>query len=268
MFGIFAVINLPFVIWQPADWARGTFLPFVSPLVANGQGLVTLALHGIVHGVSLPLLTVAGLLMLAALVAALVVWYPQTKRVWMLLLPLAFFVATRSLSTYLADLYPAAVVAAVSVAPARRNSPVGAAGRRRFPRGLAVVVPALAAVCVSVLAFASPPLQLGVRSVTTSNGAQKLDTVTVDVHNATGRTVTPHFMVTTNGGNSDGFWSPVDGRQPVLGPHASATVTISSPGYFWAPSHGSQWLVEAYTSSPAALSTSPLMYWALGRQNS
>ena len=41
------------------------------------------------------------------------------KRVWMLLLPLAFFVATRSLSSYLADLYPAAIVAALSVAAGR-----------------------------------------------------------------------------------------------------------------------------------------------------
>ena len=52
--GIFAVVNLPFVIWRPAAWARGTFLPFLQPLVADGQGLVTLALHGIAHGVSLP----------------------------------------------------------------------------------------------------------------------------------------------------------------------------------------------------------------------
>ena len=74
--GIFAVVNLPFVIWQPTAWVRGTFLPFISPLVADGQGLVTLALHGIVHGVSLPLLTVAGLLVLVALLAALVVVVP------------------------------------------------------------------------------------------------------------------------------------------------------------------------------------------------
>ena len=268
--GIFAVVNLPFVIWQPTDWARGTFLPFVSPLVPNGQGLVTLALHGIVHGVSLPLLSLAGLLLVVALLAALAIWYPRMKRVWMLLLPLAFFVATRSLSTYLADLYPAAIVAAISVGAAPRRSPAPAtagAGRRRWPLGWAVVVPALAAVGVSVLAFASPPLQLGVRSVTTSNAAQKLDAVTLDVHNATDQSVIPHFMVNVGGGDSDGFWVPGHGQQQVLGPHASETVTIDAPGYFWAPGHGSQWLVEAYTSSPEALSTTPLMYWPLGQSH-
>ena len=28
--GVFAVVNLPFVIWCPAAWARGTFLPFLA----------------------------------------------------------------------------------------------------------------------------------------------------------------------------------------------------------------------------------------------
>lgn len=270
--GIFAAVNLPFVIWQPTAWARGTFLPFVDPLIADGQGLVTLALHGIAHGVSLPLLTLAGVLVLVAQMVAMVVWYPAMKRIWMLVLPLAFFVATRSLSTYLADLYPAAIVAAVSVAPAARTratttttTAATTAGRRRVPAGLAVVVPALAAVCVSLLAFWSPPLQLSVRSVDTSDAATSLDAVTLDVHNTTGGTVTPRFMVTVGSGHPDGFWSPGRGGTVVLGPHASETVTVRPQSFAWAPSHGSQWLVEAYTTSPEALSTTPLMLWQLGR---
>ena len=103
--------------------------------------------------------------------------------------------------------------------------------------------------------------------MTTSNAAQKLDAVTLDVHNATDQSVIPHFMVNVGGGDSDGFWVPGHGQQQVLGPHASETVTIDAPGYFWAPGHGSQWLVEAYTSSPEALSTTPLMYWPLGQSH-
>jgi hypothetical protein len=259
--GIFAVVNLPFVIWQPTAWARGTFLPFASPLIADGQGLVTLALHGIAHGVSLSLLTLAGAFVLVALMAAMLIWYPQMKRIWMLCLPLAFFVATRSLSTYLADLYPAAIVAAISVAPAPRTSSVAARGRLRLPLGLAAIVPAVAAVCVSVIAFLSPPLQLGVRSVATSKGGSNLAAVTLDVHNATDQTVSPHFMVAVGGGNPGGFWFPAGRGQLALGPHASATVTLYPLSPFGAPSRGSQWLVEAYTASPEALSTTPLMYW-------
>ena len=146
----------------------------------------------------------------------------------MLVLPLAFFVATRSLSTYLVDLYPAAIVAAVSVAPVPRLSSAWARGRLRLPLGLAAIVPAVAAVGVSVLAFVSPPLQLGVRSVATSNDASILDTVTLDVHNTTGQTVTPHFMVAVNGAHPDGFWYPRHGGPVVLPPHASTTVTLQT----------------------------------------
>ncbi len=117
--GIFLAVNRPFIVWSPVAWARGTFLPFLQPLVADGQGLVTLVLHGFAHGVSLPLLTVAGLLVLLSLLVAFVVAYPVMKRIWLILLPLSFFVAPRSLSSYLLDLYPAALVAAVSVAPGR-----------------------------------------------------------------------------------------------------------------------------------------------------
>ncbi len=263
--GVFGVVNIPFVIWSPAAWARGTFLPFLQPLIADGQGLVTLVLHGIAHGVSLPLLTLAGLLVLGAELAAMVIWYPAMKRIWLLLLPLAFFVATRSLSTYLADLYPAAIVAAVSVAPAPRAVVAGARGRLRMPVGLVAIVPAVAAVCAGVLAFWSPPLQLSVRSVATSNAATSLDAVTLAVHNTTSGAVTPHFMVTIGSGHPDGFWYPDHGGNLVLGPHDSETVTIRPQSPAWAPSHGSQWLVEAYTTSPEALSTTPLMDWQLGR---
>ena len=128
---VFAAVNLPFILWEPAAWARGTLLPFLTPLIPDGQGLVTLALHGVARGVSLPLLTVAsGALVLLTLLLAFVVWYPAMKRIWMLVLPVIFFVAPRSLSTYLLDLLPAALVAAVSVAPARRRDrqPAGRVG--------------------------------------------------------------------------------------------------------------------------------------------
>ncbi|HEX4163746.1 MAG TPA: hypothetical protein VHZ05_14700, partial [Acidimicrobiales bacterium] len=45
--GVFAACNLPFVIWGPRAWVDGVLLPFSKPLVADGQGLVTLAIHGL-----------------------------------------------------------------------------------------------------------------------------------------------------------------------------------------------------------------------------
>jgi hypothetical protein len=266
--GVFLVVNAPFIVWSPRPWARGVLLPFTGHLVADGQGLVTVVLHGIARGVSFELLTVAGVLVLIALVTALVVWYPTMKRIWMLVLPLTFFVATRSLSTYLLDLYPAALVAAVTVGPARRPAPAGAVERRgglSLPVSLAAIVPALAGVAVAVAAFVSPPLQLSVRSVASSSGATTLDAVTVTVHNSTDRAITPHFMVAVGAGHPDGFWTTRDHRPVVVAGGATTTVTLVPGTYAAAPAHDTHWLVEAYTTSPQALSTTPLLYWTKGK---
>ena len=260
---VFAAVNLPFILWGPAAWVRGTLLPFRTPLIPDGQGLVTLALHGAARGVSLPLLTVAGAVVLLTSLLAFVVWYPAMKRIWMLVLPVIFFVAPRSLSTYLLDLVPAALVAAVSVGPARRMDRQRAGGTG-VALGLGLGASALASLVLAVLAFVSPPLQIGVQSVATSGRATSLNSVTVIVHNNTDRSVTPHFMVGIADTNPSGFWNPAHHRMFALGPHSWSRVTLYPASYTGSPLHGSHWLVEAYTSSPEALSTSTPQLWRLG----
>jgi hypothetical protein len=260
---VFVAVNLPFILWQPTAWAQGILLPFRTPLIPDGQGLVTLALHGVARGVSLPLLTAAGALVLLTLLFAFYLWYPAMKRIWMLVLPVTFFVAPRSLSTYLLDLVPAALVAAVSVAPARRRDRQPA-GRVGAVVGLAVGASALASVVLAALAFVSPPLQIGVQSVRTSGGTTSLDSVTVTVHNNTDRNLTPHFMINIADTHPAGFWYPAHHRTFSLGPHRSSRVTLYPGSYAGSPLHGSHWLVEAYTSSPATLSTSTPQLWRLG----
>jgi hypothetical protein len=99
--------------------------------------------------------------------------------------------------------------------------------------------------------------------VTAASAGRLVDTVTVWVRNDTAATVTPHFMVNT-GNNPNGFLTPDGGEPVVLGPHRSATVTLLAPQRTVAPQTGARWLVEAYTSSPAALSTSTLVVWSGG----
>jgi uncharacterized membrane protein len=259
---VFVAVDLPFIVWSPAAWADGTLLPFAQPLVADGQGLVTLAIHGLTGGVVLSLLTVAGLLAYLALLAAFAVWFPRLKRVWLLALPLALFVPARSLSTYLLDLVPAALVAAVTVAaPALPGAPTG---RRRWPGWAAVGVPLVAAAAVAVVAFTSAPLALSVRGFRTSDATQRLDAVTVVVHNGTGHPVTPHFMVVISGSHPTGFWRSTTGRPVVVGAGATATVTLEPAEYTWSPVRGGYWMVEAYTTAPNALSTSRLQFWPFG----
>ena len=176
--GVFSAVNLPYICRQPSAWAHGTVLPFERPLVADGQGLVTLALHGVARGVSLPLLTVASVLVYVTLVTALVIWYPEMKRLWMLLLPLTFFVAARSLLSYLVDFYPAAIVAACRW---RRWPPPGLRPARPMPGPVAACAaarpgrpgPGGRRRGGAVLAFTSPPLRLDVTSFSSSHAATR-----------------------------------------------------------------------------------------------
>jgi uncharacterized membrane protein len=265
---VFAAVNLPFFIWQPSAWVHGNLIPFQQPLVADGQGLISLAIHGITGGVALPLLTLASALVYVALLIAMVVWFPAMKRIWLFLLPIVFFVAARSLTSYLVDFFPAAVIAALTVGAVSTRARTITAVRVRI-RVVAMVtaaVAAVAAVVVAGLAFASAPLQLGIVGVKTSNKAVTLNSVTVTVDNQTDGRVTPHFMVIIGSGHPSGYWTRAGGRPVVLAPHGSATVTLYPPLYTSAPNHGDHWLVAAYTSSPQALSTSSLHFWKLGKE--
>ena len=265
--GVFAACNLPFVIWGPRAWADGLLLPFTKPLVADGQGLVTLAIHGLTGGVVLPLLSVAAALAYLALLAAFVVWYPAMKIVWLFVLPLVLLVPGRSFSSYLIDFFPAALVAAVSVVGVPRAARALAPAARRWVARSAVGVPVLASAAVCVLAFTSAPLDLSVVAVRTSQATLRLDAVTVTVHNPTGQRFTPHFLVAIDSSHPSGFWTQVSpAGQLALGPGATATVTLRPNEFTWSPAHGAHWLVEAYTTSPDALSTSALQVWTLGHQ--
>jgi hypothetical protein len=90
--------------------------------------------------------------------------------------------------------------------------------------------------------------------------------VTVTVHNSSGQTVTPRFMVILDSSHPSGFWRPAHRNSPlVLTAGATATVTLEPMEYTWSPAHGQHWLVEAYTTPPDALSTSPTQMWRFGK---
>jgi uncharacterized membrane protein len=271
--GVFAACNLPFIVWGAHAWLDGVLLPFTKPLVADGQGLVTLSIHGLTGGVVMPLLSVAGALAYVALLAAFVIWYPAMKVVWLLVLPIVLLVPARSFSGYLIDLFPAALVAALTVSRMRGVDDVTAAPRldtgtpaRRWAVRAAVGIPAVASAAVCALAFTSAPLDLTVVGVRTSHKTLQLDSVTVTVHNSSGQRVTPRFMVVLDSSHPSGFWTLAHRKNPLmLESGASATVTLEPQEYTWSPAHGDHWLVEAYTTPPDALSTSAPQMWRFGK---
>jgi hypothetical protein len=263
VFVTFAAVNLPFLAWHPGAWLHGTLVPLTGGLVADGQGLVTLATHGLTGGVNLTMLSLAGALATIGGVAAFVAWYPQLKRIWPVLLTFPFFFSPRSLSSYLLDLFPVVLVAALSVDPApSEGAPWDRVESRvpfRRPSVLVVAASCVGIAVASLLAFGDPPLQLSVRSVTTSHAGSELNSVTVSVVNRTSGRLVPHFLVNTaTSENYQGFWTS-ERRVAALGPHDSETITLFPPARTAAPRRGARWLVEAYTVDPTWLSTSPLV---------
>ena len=268
----FLVVNAPFVAWSPRAWAQGIFLPMVEPLIADGQGVVAVALHGLTGGVVLTWLSAAAALALVAMLAAFAQWESRLKRAWLFLVPLVLFLPDRSLANYLIDFVPAALVAALSVTAVDVTSTDRVAGgaERRWPRRLAVVVPVLASVALVGVAFTSAPLDItvdgvSVAGVATADGGQHFRSVEVTVQNQSDAALTPHFMVSSGGGHPTAFWQAtvVHGTDPVQA--GASTVFILRPTtWTWTPPHGLSWLVAAYTSSPDALSTSSPHYWRLG----
>jgi len=266
----FLVVNAAFIAWSPSAWLRGSFLPMIDPLVADGQGVVTLALHGLTGGVVLPWLSAAAGLALVALLAAFALWEARLKRAWLFLVPLVLFVPARSLANYLVDFVPAALVAALSVAAADSGTePRGRSGW--WPR-LAVAVPAAASLALVVVAFSSAPLgisvdRVAVAGVATADGGLSYRNVVVTVQNHSDGALVPHFIVSSGGGHPLAFWraTTVRGTDPV--PAGSSSVFVLRPeSYVAAPPRGQWWLVAAYTTSPAALSTSAPQRWTRGAQ--
>ncbi len=272
--GAFVLVNAAFIAWSPSAWTHGTLLPLYQPLVADGQGLVTLALHGITGGVVLPWLTAAAALGLCTLLLAFVWWEPSLRRAWLFLVPVALFLPDRSLANYLLDFVPAAIVAAVSIAAVGGPPSVGRVGtaRRRYPKlpMLTVTLSGVAAAVLVAVAFTSAPLNVTVDRATAAGtatvaGGLRYVEVEVTVHNTADRALLPRFMVSSGGGHPNGFWraDAVRGTSPVP-PGATTEFVLRPPRLTWAPSQGARWLVEAYTTSPDALSTSSLQYWSLG----
>ena len=254
----FAAFNLPFIVWSPREWLHGTFLPLTQPLVPDGQGLVTLATHGFARVVHTRNLQIAGFLLLLALLIAFFVWYPVFKRIWLLVLPIVLFVPSRSLSSYLVDFVPAALIAVITTQQVVHRPGVTP---RRPLQVAAVFTPVFVAVVFITLAFSSPVLTVKVDRYSATAHGQFIGPLILTLTNTSSATVSPHVMVVVGSSHPDGFWTTPQTNNFMIKPHATVTTTFLPPKFTWAPKQYENWLVEVMTSSPAALSTSPAFSW-------
>lgn len=254
----FAAINLPFFIWSPGAWLHGTLLPLTEPLVPDGQGLVTLATHGLVRVVHPRDLQFAGALMMLALLIAFVGWYPVMKRAWLFAVPIVLFIPSRSLSSYLVDFIPAAFVAVLTTS---RVPEAVAVHARALLRRVALAAPLVLAALFVVRAFTDPPISLKLDQYGVIGVGPFMGSMVLTVTNNTASPIHPHVMVVIGSSHPVGFWSTPSTNDLVVPAHATVTTTFVPPKFMWAPQQYDNWLVEALTSSPAALTTTPAYSW-------
>jgi len=252
--GAFVTINLPFILANAGAWARGSLIPLLSPTIPDGQGLINLTIFERHGGGRLDLYTVAALSFILLTLVAFALRYDVLKRAWVPMVAVAFFLPTRSFGSYLFMLVPAALVAGMTVQAAPRPGP---ARLGRWPR---VVLGFAAAVSLGAAALAlTSPSPLGIKIVgTRSTGQlQSLDEIDVQVTNHTNTTQRPHFTV-NNAEHATTFWYALgDGADgAVLAPHATEVFHLHAPNTASMPGIDAPLFVEAFTASPATVSTS------------
>lgn len=274
----FAVPNLPFIVWAPHAWLSDVLTPITSQTVPAGQGLVDLSLFFGLGGGSLAAYSVVLAVVLVALWGTFVVAYPSLKG-WAVFLPsIILFFSTRSLGSYLVTLFPAALLAAVTVGRVQAQAvPVPGEPRsdsdgashprqllhpwlahvRRHKIRYVVGAGATASLLAIAVALGSPaPLAMEVTSVRTTGQLATVVQVNVEVANTTGQEVTPAFTV-ANGGAVTAFWIRARGPER-LPAHGTARYTLLAPNFFAQPPIDSGFQVVAFTHNAMSRSAAYL----------
>lgn len=239
----FVLINLPFIVWHPADWARGVLTPVSGQLVLFGSGIVQLISSGLISAAPLSL----SVLSLGVLAVLLVAYALAPRRLAFLpfIAPaISYFFAPRSLQNYFMY-WPAVLLAYVfaNFAYDRERAKIEAFSRTQL-RGAASALGVL--VLAAAVAAAHPHRQISVRVLhawvdPATNGVQRLNLL---VRNDIATPQRVHFNVTEQGDGYDYVqWLPK--RRQLLPPYSERRITI------WAPSPETEADLDATTAVQA-----------------
>jgi uncharacterized membrane protein len=220
----FLVPNLPFVLWHPAAWLAGVLNPLLSHAVPLGSGLIQLQTSGLI---TLPLVAYTGL-SIAALVVCVVCYarWTETLRWLPFIAPaIVLFFSPRSLQNYFIY-WPLVlgVYAAVSTMKVQYLRPVETAPATRRTAMLALVGIASLIGFISATAAAGERIALSVRHVGVDANTGFVNSITVEVANATPNAQTLHFAISSPL-NSLVFWEPERFDVPA---HSTATVHLKA----------------------------------------
>jgi uncharacterized membrane protein len=257
----FALVNLPFVVWDAAAWAQRMGSTLTQHAILNGAGWALPAVEANHGSGRLWLLPVASVLLLVAVLAVYATGFRTLAPAVAVLPSVAFLVASRSSDEYFFSFMPLWLIAAVTadrlaIAASRPVRVPGITVRwQRVALAAATAVPALA--CFGLAVSGTPPLAL--RPMHVAIDGTRMAQLTVQVTNETGHTLRPQYFVDIRTAITHP-WEPAG--HAVLGPHESATVTLRPRTAFESASaQAGLWVfatVEPAGSDSAGMSAQPL----------
>jgi len=248
--GVFSLVNVPFIVLDARAWVRGVMTPIASHLIPAGQGLVGLTLFENFGG-QLRFYTYASVLVVLLAFSVYLGWYGAMKRVWPLLIPLAFFWPNRSFASYMVMMLPAIFVAATTV------EGTSIRGWRSW-RVMCIGASATLGACLLAALMLRPALSLQVVSERSTGQLQSIDHLTVRVTNHSRSPITPHFTITP-GGQQTSFWYRTAGPATILS-HATVLEGLEAPNTQSMPGMNGGFIVDAFTDQPAQLASSPTVH--------
>ncbi len=196
MAGVFAIVNLPFVLMAPQAWARGVLEPLVAPMITLSDGLSALTMTG--YAV-LPRPALSGIFWVGYLFALWVyARHTTVLRRWCWVLPgIALWLSHRALASYW-YFYALPAIAALVDAEWSADAPLEPAGERSAKAArtlrLGGMLAALLLGLVAYSALRAPPFEVEVLGPLRS-WDRRVVGLRVRVVNRLGRSTRPRFTV-------------------------------------------------------------------------
>lgn len=252
----FLVPNLPFIVWNPSAWFSGVIVPLAGSLVPFGQGFVAFSTALFTGGGNLFAFTVAGGLMMVAVIAAFMGWYGHLKPVLPALPLVALLLPTRSLNSYFVYAIPGLLVSLTTVGPGRPLQWPGLTWPQAVSRRVAGGVGLLAVAALAVALLTPAPIVLSPVAQHTTGALQSVDSLTVIARNTTDKDLEPHFTVAI-GPYISSYW--IIGSGPAtLAAGTEARYVLLAPNTPSMPVLDQQSVLYAMTERPPTISSAPL----------
>jgi hypothetical protein len=227
--GMFLLINLPFIVWNPPAWLDATTSYFLSDFIISGDGLSRPTMMGLIM---LPKLAFLVMLSIVFSVSAHLYWrYYEHLRdlIWMLPAFALWFAPHATLNQFI---FPAFLLIFALIHEASPPTPIEPVNWR--PARNAIIGGA-APVLWLLVAFSlrGSPISIEVVDGVAADIELQVNSLTVVVTNNSDTPLNPRFSMTSRGYTTPAFWAIINGPQTVE-PGDSATYQLASPAEVWA----------------------------------